>query len=190
MRPVPRFGEPPWGGAFAWVTTKARPTARRGAQTSNASWSAPELLWPTVGHAEGETRLNAFDNALVAAGIGHWNLVKVTSIAPPGALVIDEPLAIEAGTLVPAVLAAVSSEKAGESICSCIGIGLSTNGPGMIMEHSGAGTAPQMEEIVGKMIREAMGRRGLRTDEIAVRSVTHTVERAGSCVAAVVLWWR
>ncbi|OGG48210.1 MAG: arginine decarboxylase, pyruvoyl-dependent [Candidatus Handelsmanbacteria bacterium RIFCSPLOWO2_12_FULL_64_10] len=148
------------------------------------------MLWPTVGHAEGETQLNAFDNALVTAGIGHLNLVRVTSIAPPGALVVDEPLSIEAGTLVPVVLASISSEKVGESICSCIGIGLNANGHGMIMEHSGAGSASEFEGIVGNMVRAAMARRGLAADRIALRSVAHTVERAGSCVAAVVLWWR
>ena len=37
----------------------------------------------TVGHAEGGTPLNAFDNALLAAGIGNINLVKVSSIIPP-----------------------------------------------------------------------------------------------------------
>ena len=68
--------------------------------TTEGKWSAPEILWPTVGHAEGETRLNAFDNALVAAGIGHWNLVKVTSIAPPGALVIHEVVPPEAAARV------------------------------------------------------------------------------------------
>ena len=153
-------------------------------------WSAPEILWPTVGHAEGETRLNAFDNALVAAGMGHWNLVKVTSVAPPDAEITNEPVAIAAGTLVPSVLATVTSETPGEIITSCIGIGLSKTGHGMIMEHSGPGTAEHMEGIVTNMVREAMDRRGLKTDGIELRSVTHTVERVGSCVAAVVLWWR
>ena len=37
----------------------------------------------TAGHAEGGTTLNAFDNALLAAGIGNINLIKVSSILPP-----------------------------------------------------------------------------------------------------------
>ena len=160
-----------------------------GRTTTQTHWTAPELLWPTSGHAEGETQLNAFDNALVAAGIGHWNLVKVTSIAPPRALLVEAPFEIEAGTLVPAVLASVSSSEPGRQITACIGIGQSGQGHGMIMEHSGRGSPAEMEAIVRDMLQEAMDRRGLRIDQVTVRSVTHTVERVGSCVAAVVLWW-
>jgi arginine decarboxylase len=75
-------------------------------------------------------------------------------------------------------------------ISSCIGIGLSSEGHGMIMEHSGAGTAQEMEEVVEHMVRDALARRGLSTDQLALHSVSHTVERVGSCVAAVVLWWK
>src|SRR5262245_63509415 len=45
----------------------------------------------TAGHAEGGTSLNAFDNALLAAGIGNINLIKVFSIIPPDVPVIDLP---------------------------------------------------------------------------------------------------
>src|SRR5206468_7432297 len=38
----------------------------------------------TAGNAEGSTPLNAFDNALLAAGIGNINLVRISSILPPG----------------------------------------------------------------------------------------------------------
>ena len=50
--------------------------------------TAPDILWVTHGEAEGDTKLNAFDNALIAAGIGHWNLVKVTSVAPQAAVLV------------------------------------------------------------------------------------------------------
>ena len=143
-----------------------------------------------MGHAEGETELNAFDNALIAAGIGHWNLVKVTSIAPPGALLVDEPIEIEPGSLVPAVLALVVSRDPGQTISACIGIGLSSGGHGMIMEHAGPGNPHEMEGNVRDIVHEAMDRRGLKAEQLALRSVTHTVQRVGSCVAAVVLWWR
>jgi arginine decarboxylase len=116
--------------------------------------------------------------------------VKVTSVAPPEALLIDEAPAIEAGTLVPAVLTSVQSRSAGETISACIGIGFSAQGHGMIMERSGSGPAEQMENIVRGMLHESLERRGLVPQRLSVRSVSHTVERIGSCVAAVVLWWR
>lgn len=152
--------------------------------------AAPNLLWLTNGHAEGETRLNAFDNALIAAGIGHWNLVKVTSVAPQAASLVPGPLEIEAGSVVPAVLASCQSDRAGELITSCIGIGLGANSHGMIMEHSGAGSPEHAEAVVRQMLHESFLRRGLELEEVIIRSVSHTVEQIGASVAAVVLWWR
>lgn len=36
------------------------------------------------GSGEGATRLNAFDAALLDAGVGNTNLIKLSSILPPG----------------------------------------------------------------------------------------------------------
>lgn len=165
-------------------------SGRHSSGLGHALWTAPEVLWPSSGQAEGDTPLNAFDNALVAAGIGQWNLVKVTSVAPPEAAIVEGPIPIPPGSLVPAVLASVTSQTPGQQITACVGIGLSRESHGMIMEHSGVGTPAEMEATVRNMLREALDRRGLAIEEITVRSVTHTVERVGSCVAAVVLWWR
>ena len=152
--------------------------------------AAPDLLWLTNGHAEGETRLNAFDNALIAAGIGHWNLVKVTSVAPKAATLVQGPLDIEAGSVVPAVLAACHSDRVGELITACVGIGVGANSHGMIMEHSGPGGPEHAEAVVRQMLHESFLRRGLELEQIIIRSVSHTVEQIGASVAAVVLWWR
>ena len=152
--------------------------------------TAPDILWVTHGEAEGDTKLNAFDNALIAAGIGHWNLVKVTSVAPQAAVLVNEPIQIEAGAVVPAVLTSAQSDRPNELITACVGIGLSTSSHGMIMEHSGPGTPQQMEAIVQRMIDESFMRRGLELERVILRSVSHTVEHIGASVAAVVLWWR
>ncbi len=104
---------------------------------------------------------------------------------------MNEPVEIEPGTLVPAVIASTSSSHPGQQITACIGIGLSADGGhGMIMEHSGLGAPAEMEEIVRGMLQEALERRSLRAGPVNIYSVTHKVERVGSCVAAVVLWWR
>jgi arginine decarboxylase len=149
----------------------------------------PNLMWLTDGHAEGETKLNAFDNALIAAGVGHWNLVKVTSVAPQAAQVTTEPILIEAGSVVPAVLSSVVSDRPGELITACIGIGLGAGSHGMLMEHAGVGAPADMEPVVRQMVEESFARRGLELETVIMRSVSHTVERVGSSVAAVVLWW-
>ncbi len=147
-------------------------------------------MWVTHGAAEGDTKLNAFDNALIAAGIGQWNLVKVTSVAPRDAVIVGGPIEIEAGAVVPAVLTSAQSDQPNQLITACVGIGLGTGSHGMIMEHSGPGTPEEMEAVVRKMVDESFMRRGLELERVIVRSASHTVEHIGSSVAAVVLWWR
>ena len=149
----------------------------------------PDQLWTTVGHAEGETRLNAFDNALIAAGIADWNLVKVTSVAPARARFIDTRPAAESGCVVPVVLATVQSEHPGEQVTASIGIGQGNGSHGMIMEASGPGGPEEMEATVRRMLNESFMRRGLELETVTVRSVSHIVEKVGASVAAVVLWW-
>jgi len=152
--------------------------------------SAPNIIWLTEGTAEGDSTLNAFDNALLIAGIGNWNLVKVTSVAPRGAELIHEPVEIEAGSIVPVVLSEARSNCRGEVITACLGIGLGRDSHGMIMEHAGPGTPGDMEPVVHRMVEESFARRGLELDRVVVRSVCHEVAHIGACVAAAVLWWR
>ncbi len=151
---------------------------------------APNVLWITQGTAEGDTKLNAFDNALVAARIGQFNLVKVTSVAPERASLCSEPLMIEAGSVVPAVLSTAQSSQPGEVITASIAIGFGKDSHGMIMEHAGPGHPEEMEPIVRRMVDESFARRGLTLEKVVVRSSTHRVERIGAAVSAVVLWWR
>src|SRR3972149_351707 len=101
----------------------------------------PDCLWITHGLAEGRTSLNAFDNALLAADIGNFNLIKVSSIAPQDAVLLDARPDITAGSIVPAVISTIVSHESGAHIAACVGIGFGDNSFGMIMEHSGEGTA-------------------------------------------------
>jgi len=71
----------------------------------------------TAGNAEGSTPLNAFDNALLAAGIGNINLIKVSSILPPGVELVALPR-IKPGALVPTAYAAMTSEVPGEVVAA------------------------------------------------------------------------
>ena len=49
----------------------------------------PDVYWQCQGTAEGYTELNAFDGALLAAGIGDTNLLKISSIVPPAGQRVD-----------------------------------------------------------------------------------------------------
>ena len=152
-----------------------------------AVW-VPEQLWLTSGVAEGETELNAFDNALLRARIGNYNLIKVSSIVPKGAVVAETGPSIAEGAIVPAVWGKAVSATPGERIASCVGLGLSKDSFGIIMEYAGRASADDAEREVRKMLDEAFARRGLDLDKVVIKSCHHQVEKAGCTVAAVVLW--
>ena len=142
----------------------------------------------TVGHAEGGTPLNAFDNALLAAGIGNVNLVKVSSIIPPDVAIVDLPK-IKPGALVPTAYAAMTSEVPGQTVAAAVGWALPDDPakPGVIMEFHDIATRAEAERAVRAMLEEAFRVRGEPIRELRVFPVEHTVQRVGCVIAAVVL---
>jgi arginine decarboxylase len=142
----------------------------------------------TAGHAEGGTPLNAFDNALLAAGIGNINLVKVSSIVPPDVSVIELPK-IKPGAIVPTAYAAMTSEVPGETIAAAVGYALPDDPAknGVIMEFHGATTRGEAERAIRAMLDEAFAVRGEIIHEIRVFAAEHRVERIGCALAAITL---
>ncbi len=147
----------------------------------------PKYVSLTSGHAEGMDDLTAFDNALKAAGIADLNLIKVSSIVPQGSRLV--PLReFPVGSLVPTVYAQAYSNKPGETVAAAVGMGLSPDGRGVIMEGHGVGTKEEMEALVRRRVEAAFRERGLELHEYYVVSAEHTVEKHGCAVAAAVLW--
>src|SRR5205085_2599580 len=66
-------------------------TVGAGGQSVINPWPTPNRLWLAAGSSEGTTELNAFDNALLAGGIGNLNLIKVSSVVPQGAEFLQAP---------------------------------------------------------------------------------------------------
>jgi arginine decarboxylase len=150
-------------------------------------WTLPRSISVTAGVGEGTTDLNAFDHALMDAGIANLNFIRVTSVFPAGARVVPMRPYVP-GLLMPAVYARITRHTPGERIAAAVGVGIGEEGYGVIMEHSHAGTAENAEEIVRRMIEEAMATRRLHTKEIVVASKDHVVQRMGCAVAAVLFW--
>lgn len=142
----------------------------------------------TAGHAEGGTPLNAFDNALLAAGIGNINLVKISSILPPEVPVLELPK-IKLGALIPTAYAAMTSEVPGETVAAAVGYAIPDDPAknGVIMEFHGHGTRERAERAIEAMLEEAFRVRGEPIREMKVFAVEHTVERAGCALAAITL---
>lgn len=141
------------------------------------------------GSAEGGTKLNAFDHALLDAGVGNCNLLKVSSILPPGAAFIHE-LTIPPGSLVPIAYGAISLDSPGEVISAAVAVGISgENTFGVIMEYSGHTSKEEAEKTITRMVEEAFETRGLPLNKCIVRAVEHRVVKTGCAFAGVVLWY-
>jgi arginine decarboxylase len=148
----------------------------------------PRKVKLAAGAAEGATALNAFDGALLAAGIGNLNLLKVSSILPPGC-VLEPEFEIPPGSLTPTAFGTLSCEDPGRTIAAAIGVGFSADDYGVIMEFEGYTSRAEAEERVGLMVREAFRMRGKVLTEVHVLGVEHRVARIGSVIAAAVLWY-
>ncbi len=150
-------------------------------------WIKPNSISFVKGAAEGNTFLNAFDNALLEAKIGNYNLIKVSSVIPAKTMVKKLPQ-FEEGTLIPAVYSYITSSLPGEIVSAAVGVGFSTNSYGLIYEYAHRGSSKVAEEIVKKMIGEGFKKRGLKLEKIKIISSEHKVKRIGCATAAVVLW--
>jgi arginine decarboxylase (EC 4.1.1.19) len=113
----------------------------------------------TSGKSEGPTRLNAFDNALIDAGIGDVNLIKVSSIIPANAQIVRLP-PLETGSTVNCVLSHRISNSRGDLISAAIAVALSDN-MGCVAENGGINKDPKIiREDAIFMVEYMMRKRG------------------------------
>jgi arginine decarboxylase len=150
----------------------------------------PDKFYLVAGHSEGMTPLNAFDNALMDAGIGNTNLVKMSSILPPNSKMI-KPVKLPLGALVPVAYASKVSSQTDEVISAAVAIAIPKDKKknGLIMEYSAAGHKEEVERIVRHMAAEGFKTRGYELKEVVSISAQHKVSKIGASYAAVVLWW-
>jgi arginine decarboxylase len=139
----------------------------------------------TSGKSEGPTRLNAFDNALLDAGIGNVNLIPVSSIIPADTKIVELPH-IKEGTMVNCVMAQTYSDNAGDLITAVVALATS-NDFGCVVEHSGINKAPDEVRREAKiMVRFMMQVRDLEIQEIIMEDESHIIKEHGVVIAAVV----
>lgn len=148
----------------------------------------PKKFTLCAGSAEGATRLNAFDNALLAAGIGNLNLLRVSSILPPGAQHVEK-LEIPPGSLTPTAYGTITSSTPGERIAAAVAIGFSADTFGVIMEYSGVCTKEEAEREVTRMAEEAFKQRNLPLVKVIAKGTDIVVEHIATAFAAVALWY-
>lgn len=152
--------------------------------------ATPDLFALASGDAEGFMPLNAFDGALLRAGVGNTNLVRMSSIIPPRCRRLAA-IELPPGALVPVAYASESSERPGELIAAAVAAALPEDPrlPGLIMEHHGSGPAREIEATVRRMAEEGFRTRGWRIRELVSIAAEHRVVHAGCAFACVVLWY-
>ena len=154
--------------------------------------NTPNIYCLVKGASEGRTRMNAFDNALLNAGVGDTNLMRMSSILPPGAeqRSVDK-ISLPAGGLIPLAYAHIDSTTPGRYISSAIAVGIpeDESQPGVIMEFEDHSRLDNVEEIVRQMVVDAFDYRERALKEIKSIGIEHKVENCAATFAAAVLWY-
>jgi arginine decarboxylase len=151
----------------------------------------PTTFFLASGSSEGFSLLNAFDGALLASGVGDTNLVRMSSILPPGCIELKPaPLPMPQGALVPVAYASLTSDVPGDVISAAVAIGIpkDPNKAGLIMEYSARAEEAIVLEQVRKMAEKGMEVRNRPIKDIMSISATFKVVTIGAVFAAVVLW--
>lgn len=139
----------------------------------------------TSGRSEGPSRLNAFDNALLNAGIGDVNLITVSSILPRDTEIVELPY-IKEGKMVNCVLSCAHSNQPGDLLTAVVAVATSDEF-GCVVEHSGVNQDPEVvKEEAEAMVRYMMQVRDLTIREIIIAHESHKVKKEGVALAAVV----
>jgi arginine decarboxylase len=149
----------------------------------------PTSYFLVAGYAEGPTLLNAFDNALMKAGVGNTNLVRMSSILPPNCKRI-EPTQLPYGALIPVAYAEESSPQPGTPVAAAVACGVPDDPrlPGVIMEHHMTDEEKLCREIVLQKLEAAFAARGYKLKDVQAASAFGIVKEVGSAFAGVVLW--
>ncbi|MEE9174371.1 MAG: pyruvoyl-dependent arginine decarboxylase [Thermoplasmata archaeon] len=131
--------------------------------------------------------LNAFDKALIGAGIGEQNLVSVSSVLPPGIREID-PKGLPPGMITYAVLAQMRGNE-GEMIAAGIAYAFREGGGhGYVAEGHMHGTRGALKEILEWKIEEMARHREVEfgTIRYQIQNLSVPMDHYGACVAALV----
>lgn len=158
---------------------------------TNFMVKTPDIFCLVRGAAEGRMPLNAFDNALLNAGVGDTNLVRMSSIVPPSCEEVDK-VSLPGGSLVPIAYASFDSRNPGEIISAAIAVGIPKDPslPGVIMEHEDALPLHEVEPKVRQMVIDAFEYRNRALKEVKSIGIEHIVENCGAVFAGAVLWYK
>lgn len=127
----------------------------------------PRRMFFTRGVGRHRRSLESFEAALRNAGIAEFNLVKVSSIFPPGCKIVWRRVGLAKllpGQIVYCVMAEARTNEPSRLACAGIGLAVPASGDqyGYISEHHGFGmterrTADFVEDMAASMLAETLG---------------------------------
>jgi arginine decarboxylase len=145
---------------------------------------------PVSGIGRGVYELTAFDGALVAAGIGQYNLVKVSSVLPPGSQ-MSPVVKLAPGSVLPIAYASIEGTTPGFRLAAAICVGIPEDPLlyGVIMEFAGNCNLEYAESRARYMVGESMSSRSISAYKPFTVSVMETVQEPHTCVFAGLAMW-
>lgn len=158
-------------------------------ESRSPSPSVPSKFWLVVGNGESDlSSLNAFDAALLNAGIGHLNLIRYSSILPENASISPPPVDILPGSRTGAILA-VAEGAQGDIISSGIAFGKveSITPHYIVFEAHGNFDRIELQRRLQMMIVEALSLRNSEESRVFMKVNGLEVTREFGCsIVAVV----
>lgn len=125
------------------------------------------------GCGEGNHRITSFDSALLDAGVGNYNLVRLSSILPLESVATDK-VGLPYGSLLPIAYAVESTNVPDRMISAAIAIGYPADVHedeercAVIMEYEGECSKEEAVEAVTAMVCEGFKERGWELGRIEV----------------------
>ena len=151
------------------VRSETQTAGPAGGTTASPQYAAPRQRGLTIrvsaGSGTGRTPLSAFDAALWDAGVADFNLVRLSSVIPPGSTVTDvagrHQLTGGHGDLLYCVYAAAYAYNRGDTAWAGVGWSMHEDGSGagLFVEHDAA-TRQDLEWALAASLDDLSQRRG------------------------------
>lgn len=143
-----------------------------------------EIVW---GKSEGKTLISAFDKALIQAGIHNFNLIPLSSVIPPRAIVYEVSSygsCQRTGDILYVVISSFGSNKPNAQITAGLGWVQAEEG-GLFFESKGECSPKECEEEIRKGLGDMMSSRDWN-GEIKMKVITHKVKEIANVTVAAV----
>lgn len=154
--------------------------------TDDVMMPLPRRFFVSSGKAiSGVSDLNAFDEALLEAGIGDTNIISVSSVLPANIKQVA-PAELPHGAIIHSVLA---QQRGGEGEMITAGIGFAfrrDRGGGYVVEGHMHGTKRALKEVLEWKLNGMAKRRGVRLGQYHYRieELSIPMDNYGACIAA------